>query len=148
MRTGIIVGLMTAALAGACGGTQSTATTPARDPALYDRLGRIDAIKQVVDQFIANVQADPRINTYFEGTDVPRLKQLLADQICEASGGPCKYTGKNMREAHMGMGVKKEDFAALVEDLVKALDANQVAEADKKALLKALGAMEGDIVGG
>ena len=146
MRIGIIAGLVVAALAGACG-KQSAPTTP-RDSALYDRLGRIDAIKKVVDDFITNVQADQRISAYFVSTDIAQLKQLLADQLCEASGGPCKYTGKNMREAHTGMGVTKDDFAALVEDLVKALDANGVAAADRDALLKAVGAMEGDIVSG
>lgn len=150
MRRGMIASLVAAlALAsGACGASQTAPTTPTRDPALYDRLGRIDAIKKVVDDFVATVQADERINKYFVGTDVPHLKQMLSDQICEASGGPCKYTGKNMREAHTGMGVTKDDFAALVDDLEKALDANGVAEADQTALLKALGALEGDIVSG
>jgi hemoglobin len=151
MRRGMIASLVAAlALAsGACGGGQTaTPTTPARDPALYDRLGRIDAIKQVVDDFLANVQADARINQYFIATDVPHLRQMLSDQICEASGGPCKYTGKTMREAHTGMGVTKDDFAALVDDLQKALAANGVAEADQADLLKALGALEGDIVSG
>ncbi len=148
MRRRMIASLVAAlALAsGACGGAQTTATP--RDSALYDRLGRIDAIKKVVDDFVANVQADARINKYFVSTDVPHLKQMLSDQICEASGGPCKYTGKNMREAHTGMGVTKDDFAALVDDLEKALTANGVAEADQTALLKALGALEGDIVSG
>jgi hemoglobin len=69
---------------------------------LYERLGGKPAIQAVVDDFIGNVAADPRINGFFANADIPRLKRMLVDQICEASGGPCKYTGKSMKEAHAG----------------------------------------------
>jgi hemoglobin len=62
------------------------------------------------------------------------------------NGGPCKYTGKDMKSAHAGMGIKEADFNALVEDLVGALDKFKVAAADKNTLLGVLGPMKGDIV--
>ena len=68
------------------------------------------------------------------------------DQICQGTGGPCKYKGKDMKAAHKGMGISGADFNALVEDLVAALDKFKVKEADKKALLGALGPMQKDIV--
>ncbi len=70
----------------------------------------------------------------------------LVDQICQASGGPCKYTGKDMKSAHAGMGVTSADFNALVEDLVGALDKFKVGEKEKGELLGALGPMKSDIV--
>ena len=70
----------------------------------------------------------------------------LVDQICEATGGPCKYTGKSMKESHTGMNVKEEHFNALVEDLVKSLDKFKVGEKEKGEPLGALGGMKGDIV--
>ena len=88
---------------------------------LYERLGGLDAITAVVDSFAARCAADDRINPKFARTDIPRLKKMLVDQICEATGGPCKYTGKSMKDAHTGMNIKDADFNALVEDLVKAL---------------------------
>src|SRR5262249_17430896 len=88
---------------------------------LYDRLGQKKAITAVVDDFVANVGADKRINQFFAKTDLKHLKSELVDQICQASGGPCKYTGKSMKEAHKGMGVSTANFNALVEDLVKSL---------------------------
>ena len=105
----------------------------------------------VVDAFVARAAADNRINAYFKDTasDPARLakfKKNLADQICEATGGPCKYTGKDMKSAHAGMGISSADFAALVEDLVATLDGFHVKEQDKSALLAALGPMKGDIV--
>ena len=97
------------------------------------------------------VAGDNRINKFFAQTasDEKRLsmfKGKLVDQICEASGGPCKYTGKNMKEAHAGMGVKEEHFNALVEDLVKALDKFKVPEKEKGELLGAIGPLKPQIV--
>ena len=130
-----------------------TSTLPAASAAgtVYKHLGGKKAIVAVVDDFVARVAADNRINTYFKDTasDPARLakfKKNLADQICEATGGPCKYTGKDMKSAHAGMGIGSADFAALVEDLITTLDRFNVKEEDKNALLGALGPMKGDIV--
>jgi hypothetical protein len=82
-------------------------------------------------------------------SDPARLKTFkghLVDQICQASGGPCKYMGKDMKAAHMGMGVSGPDFDALVEDLVGALDKFKVGTHEKEQLLGALGPMKTDIV--
>jgi hemoglobin len=114
---------------------------------LYERLGGKPAITAVVDDFIANVAADARINRRFMGTNLPRLKGMLVDQICEATGGPCKYTGQNMTDAHRGMNVTEGEFTALVEDLVKSLDKLKVPAREKNELLAALGGMKPQIVG-
>ncbi|MDX2090283.1 MAG: group 1 truncated hemoglobin [Kofleriaceae bacterium] len=140
---------MAVALAlGACGGT-SKAPEPAK-PAdtrpLYDRIGGKDGITGVVDDFLANVAADTRINAMFANADLAALKTKLIEQICEASGGPCKYSGKSMKEAHTGMGVTEAHFTAMVEDLVKSLDKIGVKDPEKSELLNALGGMQGDIV--
>jgi hemoglobin len=114
---------------------------------LYDRLGGKGAIQAVVDDFIANVAADARINKRFANADIPRLKTKLVEQICEASGGPCKYTGATMIDAHRGMNVTDAEFTALVEDLVKSLDTFKVPSQEKTELLTALGGMKSQIVG-
>jgi hemoglobin len=113
---------------------------------LYDRLGGKDAIAAVVEDFVGNVAADATINEFFKNADIPGLKQKLVDQICQATGGPCKYTGKDMKTAHAGMGVKEEHFNALVGDLKKSLDKFKVPEKEQGELIGALGGMKGDIV--
>ncbi|MDQ3335946.1 MAG: group 1 truncated hemoglobin [Myxococcota bacterium] len=145
--------LLTVVLAVACGGggkksdaTNTGGTGGMETKSLYDRLGGKDAITAVVDEFVANVAADTRINAMFANADIKNLKSKLVDQICEATGGPCKYTGKNMKDAHTGMNIKEADFNALVEDLVKALDKFKVPEKEKGELLGALGGMKADIV--
>ncbi|MEW6354679.1 MAG: group 1 truncated hemoglobin [Pseudomonadota bacterium] len=113
---------------------------------LYKRLGGKPAITKVVADFVGNVGADARINARFADTDLTRLKALLVEQICEASGGPCKYSGRDMKTTHRGMAIADADFNALVEDLVKALDANKVPKREQDDLLAILGPMRSDIV--
>ena len=113
---------------------------------LFERLGGLDAITAVVDSFVTRCAGDGRINAKFVRTDVPRLKKMLIDQVCEASGGPCTYTGRSMKETHDGMGVTGGEFDALVEDLVATLDEFDVPEAEKQELLGALAPMRGEIV--
>lgn len=113
---------------------------------LYDRLGGKGAIVAVVDTFVGKVGADQRINGYFSGTDLTKLKMHLVNQICEASGGPCTYTGRTMKQTHKGMGVTDAAFGALVDDLVSALDQHKVGKAEKDELLGVLGPMKSNIV--
>jgi hemoglobin len=113
---------------------------------LYERLGGLDAITAVVDSFAARCAGDDRINQKFARTDIPRLKKMLVDQVCEAAGGPCVYTGRTMRETHDGMGVTAGEFDALVEDLVATLNEFEVAKAEQEELLGLLGPMRDAIV--
>jgi len=127
--------------------TAAATAAPVADSSLYDRLGGKTAITAVVDDFVGNLAADKRINARFAKTNIPHLKQMLVDQICQATGGPCTYTGKSMKDAHKGMKISEADFNALVEDLTKSLDKFKVGDREKTELLTALGKMKGDIVG-
>jgi hemoglobin len=120
---------------------------PPQQASLYQRLGGQPAITAVVDDFVANVAADNRINRFFAHTDIPHLKKELVDQICQATGGPCVYTGKTMRVAHAGMRITDADFNALVGDLVKSLNKFNVPAQEQQELLGALGPLKPEIVG-
>ncbi len=78
---------------------------------------------------------------------MPHLKAELVDQICAATGGPCTYTGKDMKTAHKGMGIADADFNALVEDLVKSLNKFNVPAKEQNELLGILGPLKPQIVG-
>src|ERR1044071_8299156 len=114
----------------ACGGggkatnskttVSGTAAKPAKSGGaktqeLYDRLGGQRAIVAVVDDFIGRVAADKRINQRFANTDIPQLKTLLVEFVCMATGGPCRYSGRDMETSHAGMEIVEEEFTALVE---------------------------------
>ena|SRR5579871_4177753 len=113
---------------------------------LYDRLGGRTAISAVVDDFVGNVAKDKRINAFFAHADIPHLKMELVDQLCQATGGPCTYTGKDMKTAHQGMGIRNRDFDALVQDLGKSLKKFKVAKKDQAMIVATLAPMRKEIV--
>jgi len=151
----ILVPLVTFGLTTACepkpaADAAATSAAPAATASLHDRLGGRAAIATVVDAFVANVAADPRINTRFSrvATDTAAMRQFkgkLADQICAGTGGPCTYSGLDMKAAHQGMRITDAEFDALVEALVKALDGAGVPQKEQDELLAILGPMRADI---
>ena len=118
----------------------------AADTDLYPSLGGSDGIGKVTDTFLGKVLADGRINGFFADANAKRLRKQLVDQLCEATGGPCKYTGGDMASVHKNMKIKAADFSALVEDLVAALNQHGVPADLQNALLAKLGPMQKDIV--
>ena len=144
MKQRNVVNLVVMSLVLMAGSVQ--AADGAKGKSLYDRLGGKPAITAVVETFVGNVGGDKRINGFFASTDLTKLKMHLVNQICEASGGPCKYTGRTMKQTHDGMGVHDAAFGALVEDLVAALDHHKVGKTEKDDLLGVLGPMKSDIV--
>ena len=114
---------------------------------LYERLGGKPAIEAVIDRFLANVAADPRIAHRFALSDLGDPRGKLVDQVCQATGGPLVYQGLDMKAAHKNQKVTDADFTALVEDLIKALDELGGPAREKGELLAALGGMKADIVG-
>lgn len=123
-----------------------TATDTSATRTLYDRLGGKPAITAVVDSFVAIVAKDNRINKKFARSDVARVKSMIVDQVCSATGGPCTYSGRSMKDAHRNMGVTEGEFNALVEDLTASLNAYNVPKPEQDELLGALATMKGDIV--
>ena len=119
----------------------SSTAAPKAGASLYDRLGGKAAIIAVTDEFITRVATDARIKHRFFNTDIPRLKTLLVELVCMATGGPCTYSGLDMETAHAGMELVEEELVALVEDLAGALDKFSVPEREKGELLGALGPM-------
>ncbi|MBI4609535.1 MAG: group 1 truncated hemoglobin [Candidatus Rokubacteria bacterium] len=129
-------------------------------PTLYERLRVVDAvgvphqgraaISLVVDDFVANVLADNRINARFKGLKPPavfKLKADLSDQICQAAGGPCAYLGRDMKTAHTGMKITDAEWNATVAALTKALDKHKIPATEKNELIGLLAPMKGEIVG-
>ena len=150
MKLHMMAMILAASLA-ACGGKakgpETTTGGGGGGATLYDRLGKRDAIALVVKDFVEQrVAKDTRINAFFANADIPGLEAKLIDQICQASGGPCTYTGKDMKTAHVGMNIKDADFNALVEDLKASLDHFKVPAKEQQELIGALAPMHDAIV--
>ena len=116
------------------------------DGSLYERLGGVDAITAVVRAVVDRQMKDGRINEKFARTNVDRLIKEFGDLICQATGGPCTYTGRDMTETHRNMGVTSGEFQAFVEDVVAVLDEFKVGKAEQDELLNILAPLQGEIV--
>ncbi|HJV24456.1 MAG TPA: group 1 truncated hemoglobin [Aromatoleum sp.] len=119
----------------------------AADKNLYERLGGKPALTAVVNELWAVVSADQRINALFAKTKPEVFGSQLVDFLCEASGGPCKYQGKDMKNAHSGMKLTEADFNALADDTVRALDKFKVPAGEKSEVMGLLSSLKGDVVG-
>lgn len=125
----------------------ATAATADSGKPLFDRLGGLNALNAVVNELWTVVAADSRINAHFAHTKPEAFGSQLVDFLCQASGGPCTYRGKDMRVAHTGMKLSAADFNALAEDTAKVLDKFSVPAIEKKEVLNLLGSLQGDVVG-
>ncbi len=113
---------------------------------LYDRLGRLDGIRAVVDDATEVIAQDPRINSFFATTDMERLRLSLVEQICSVSGGPCVYTGRTMQQVHAGLGITEAHWEAFLEDVTTAMSRNDVGRREQRQLLFLLRQMKADVV--
>ena len=147
-KTGLA--LLVYLLSGGCastGGAQPQGS--AMGPTLYKRLGGYDAIAAVTDDFIGRLAADKQLSRFLVGLSVDsqkKLRQHVVDQLCEATGGPCLYTGRAMKAAHTGLGITQADWQATVKYLVATLDKFKVPEKEKNELLAIASSLKGDIV--
>ncbi len=124
-----------------CGTGNAPASTP-----LYDQLGGEQGVVAIVDQFLAKLADDQRINHFFAETNLKRFREKLIEQFCALSGGPCTYTGDSMQQSHAGMGVNHAAFNALVEDLIEAMEHCKIATGAQNRLLALLAPMHKDII--
>ena len=118
-------------------------------PTLYKRLGGYDAIAAVTDDFLGRLATDKQLSRFFVGhseDSVKRIRQHIIDFLCSATGGPCVYTGRDMKTSHKGMGITEADWKAAVADLIATLDKFKVPEREKNEVLGAVSALEKDIV--
>jgi hemoglobin len=116
---------------------------------LYQRLGGYDAIAAVTDDFIGRLAADKQLARFFAGhseDSLRRIRQHIVDQLCAAAGGPCAYTGRDMKSAHKGMGITEADWNAAATHLVATLDKFKVPEKEKAEVLAAVSSLKKDIV--
>ncbi len=115
---------------------------------LYQRLGGEPAVRSIAATLIDRVAADPRLGRSFKGAKIPRIKDKLFEQLCQLSGGPCKYTGDSMRETHGGHHITEAEFYGLVDTLRAVLREHHESLADSNELLRLLAPMKRDIVEG
>lgn len=118
----------------------------APDDGLYRQLGERPGLVALVDDFMVRLLADRRMEPFFRDVDQPVFKDHLVAQLCEVSGGPCRYPGKDMKTVHAAQDVTRSNFDALVEVLQQSMEARAIPFATQNRLLARLAPMYRDIV--
>ncbi len=120
------------------------------EKSLYERLGGYNAIAAVVDDFMERQVKDAQLGRYFVGhcTDSKKkVRQLIVDMLCEATGGPCIYTGRDMKTIHTGLGITESDWQVAVKLLTATVDKFKVPQKEKDDVFAAVSGLKKDIVG-
>ena len=131
---------------------QPEAANSSSDESLYERLGGVYAIAAVVDDFIDRVMADARLNANPKVDEAHHrvtpagFKYLVTEQVCEASGGPQRYTGRTMSDSHAELGITADEWVAFMDDLRQTLDKFDVPERERGELTAIVESTHGDIV--
>jgi hemoglobin len=148
MHRRLIGSLLAVALLVAALGSLQPATAQSKD-SLYKRLGGYDALAAVTDDFIKGLATDPKIGRFFIGASdnsKARIRQLVLDQLCAATGGPCVYIGRDMKTVHKGLHITEEDWNTSIKILVATLTKFKVKDREQKDVAAALSGLKADIV--
>ena len=113
---------------------------------LFEQIGGQPRLTATVDSLVEVMLADDRINFAFAQTDLAKFRKLLYDQLCELTGGPCTYRGRNMFEAHKKLNATNAQFNALAEDLYIAFDKQGVPYRLQNRVMALLAPMQPDVV--
>ena len=121
-------------------------------PSLYERLGGVYSIATVVDYFIDRIMVDPRLNANPQVDEAhhrvspPGFKYLVTEMVCEATGGPQKYSGRTMRDSHRHLQITAEEWEAFLDDFQQTLDKFKVPQAEQEELKEIVDSTREDIV--
>jgi len=113
---------------------------------LYERLGQRDGIARITRTLIANHMANPLVNLRYGASDMPRVEQRVIEFFCAGAGGPETYSGRDMVATHKGMNVSEQEFVAVVDDAMAALETNAVDPATRNEVLGILWSLKGEVV--
>jgi hemoglobin len=148
MHRRLIGSLLAVALLAVALGSARPAAAQGKDT-LYHRLGGYDALAAVTDDFIKGLATDPKISRFFVGASdntKAKIRQLVLDQLCAATGGPCVYIGRDMKTVHKGLHITEDDWNTSVKILLTILNKYKVKEREQKELAAALSGLKADIV--
>lgn len=114
---------------------------------LYQRLGSASGIARLVEDIIAAHLVNPLVKTRFENIkDMEHAKRMAREFFCAGSGGPESYTGKDMLAAHKGMNISEQEYLAVTDDIVAAMNKNKLDQNTKNDVIAILYSLKADII--
>jgi hemoglobin len=127
---------------------QGMSTMP-KKKTLYQRMGGYDVIANVVDDFIGHLKTDPAFKRFGGGRSISSLiatRQLIVDQLCNLTGGPCMYIGRPMKMAHAGLEITQAEWDSSMKFWKASLEKSKVGDLEQKEFLAIIENLRKDIV--
>ena len=112
---------------------------------LYERLGQRDGIARITRTMIDSHMANPLVNVRYAQTDLKKVEQRVIEFFCAGSGGPEAYTGKDMIATHKGMNINEQEFVAVIDDAMAALETHAIEAATRNEVLGILWSLKGEV---
>jgi hemoglobin len=143
MKRALISGLLLAGMLSA------PVYAQAKEKSLYERLGGYDAISAVVNELAVRLVTDRQLGVYFKGLSNDSKRKLIAhltDFVCSATGGPCIYTGRDMKTSHEGLGITEEEWDRFVKITKEVLNKFKVPAKEQQEFLQAVAPLKSVIV--
>jgi hemoglobin len=150
LMLGFVPGSVLSSLAAPLPPNPAAPQAAAAQDSLYKRLGGYDALAAVTDDFIGRLATDPKEGRFFVGLSTDskiRVRQHVVDFLCVATGGPCKYTGRDMETAHTGLNISEEDWTISVKALTDTLNKFKVPAREQGEVINAIAGLKSKIVG-
>ena len=114
---------------------------------LYKRLGSHEGITKLVNDAVDLHLNNPLVKTRFDNTqDIEHAKKMSVEFFCAGSGGPETYSGRDLITAHKGMNISEQEFIAVVDDILEAMDINNIGENEKKDVLSILYSLKEEVI--
>jgi len=145
-RTCMLFAFAAFCAASPAGADENPAPADASLIGVYKDFGQRDGLVALMNDLMIELINDPRTRPFFADADQKKIKAELVDQFCVILGGPCKYTGKSMKEAHKGLAIDEAAFNALVEDLQRAMDKHHIPFRSQNKLLAKLAPMHREVI--
>jgi hemoglobin len=116
------------------------------EASLYERLGGEERIRAITADILDNHLKNKTVSVRYLDSDRERVIQVVTEFICAGTGGPQEYTGKDMLTTHRGMNINEAEYLAVVDDIMAALDSNNVGEREKQEMLMIAYSLKGEIL--
>jgi hemoglobin len=121
-------------------------TTTQTTAALYHRLGQQEGITRITRSLIGNHMANPLVSIRYAGRDMHKVEKRVIEFFCAGAGGPETYTGQDMLATHKGMNISEQEFVAVIDDAMAALESNGIDPATRNDVLGILWSLKGEVV--
>ena len=116
------------------------------DQSLYERLGGEEKIRAIAASIFDNHTQNKTVSARYKDSDRDKVVKVVTEFICVGTGGPQEYTGKDMLAAHRGMNINATEYLAVVDDIMNALDSNDIGDQEKQEVLMIAYSLKGEIL--